>query len=61
MPQVGHPAFEPATDRLRVDLQAGGDILFGEPRLEERTAQGLVQAGASPKHEDTPDSNSRRP
>src|SRR5579859_3577642 len=53
---VGQGAsFDPAAHGLWVHAEAGGDVFFGQPGLEQGTAEGFVQARGLRKCEVTTD------
>ena len=44
-----------------IDTQAGGDVIFAQPRPQQGPAQWLVHRRHLPEREDTPDRTRRRP
>ena len=59
--RVGHAPVQPPPDRLGIHAQAGGDVVFAQPRPQQGPAQWLVHRWRLPEREDTPDRTRRRP
>ena len=59
--RVRHAPGQPPPDRFGIHAQAGGDVVFTQPRPQQGPAQWLVHRWRFPDREDTPDRTRRRP
>ena len=59
--RIRHAPVQPPPDRLGIHAQAGGDVIFAQPRPQQGPAQWLVHRRHLQEREDTPDRTRRRP